>query len=338
VCIVLLSGVGDVVHGLPLATDLARTRPDVEVTWIAEPVPARVLLHHPAVHRVVVYRSRAGVRGLAALRRDLHGYRADVTLNVQRYLKSVWPTVLSRAPARVGLPPSKTRDAIVLAHTHALEDRPWTHVQDLFLDFRWALGVPRDATPEWGIAFSDEERSAQADFFARLGPDPIAGLVLATANPRKDWPADRYARLARALRADFGFQVVLLGGPSRREREVAAHVMSRVDPPPTDGLADDVRRLMWLVDGCDLVVSPDTGPLHLAHALAVPVIGLFGHTNPARVGPYRRFRHLVVDRYTDPGAEPDASVYVPKLDRMERITVEDVLEKVQVEVARSARG
>ena len=54
VCIVLLSGVGDVVHGLPLATDLARTRPDVEVTWIAEPVPARVLLHHPAVHRVVV--------------------------------------------------------------------------------------------------------------------------------------------------------------------------------------------------------------------------------------------------------------------------------------------
>ncbi len=78
------------------------------------------------------------------------------------------------------------------------------------------------------------------------------------------------------------------------------------------------------------MVAPDTGPLHVAHALGVPVVGLFGHTNPWRVGPWRRFRELVVDRYTDPDDAPDPSAYLPKDHRMEAITVEDVLEKVEL--------
>jgi heptosyltransferase I len=87
--------------------------------------------------------------------------------------------------------------------------------------------------------------------------------------------------------------------------------------------------MMWMVAGVDLLISPDTGPLHLAHALGTPVIGLFGHTNPARVGPWRAFRDLVVDRYTEPGAPPDPTGYEPKLGRMERIAVADVLERVE---------
>jgi heptosyltransferase I len=78
------------------------------------------------------------------------------------------------------------------------------------------------------------------------------------------------------------------------------------------------------------VVAPDTGPLHIAHALEVPVVGLFAHTNPWRVGPYRRYRDLVVDRYTEPGAEPDPSAYHPKDHRMDAITVGDVLERVEL--------
>ena len=86
--------------------------------------------------------------------------------------------------------------------------------------------------------------------------------------------------------------------------------------------------MMWTVDGIDLLVSPDTGPLHVAHALAVPVVGLFGHTSPWRVGPWRRYRDLVVDAYTEPGEAPDPSAYEPKLGRMETIGVDAVLERV----------
>lgn len=336
VCIVLLSGIGDVVHGLPLAWDVKSLDPDAEVVWVAEPAPAQVLAHHPAVDRVVVYRTRDGLGGLRALRRTMAGTDAHLTLNVQRYLKSAWPTLFSGAPTRVGLPPSKTRDGVRFFHTHVLRETPWKHSQDLFLDFRWALGVPRDAPPRWDVTFSGGERAEQRAFFAALDDRPVAALVVGSANPKKDWPADRQARLADALATDFGMTVLLLGGPSVRERRVADAVLAAASSQPVDCLGDSVRRLMWLVDGADLVVAPDTGPLHIAHALDVPVVGLFAHTNPWRVGPYSRSQDLIVDRYTEPGDEPDPSAYLPKDDRMDAITVEDVLSRVEVARSRSA--
>jgi heptosyltransferase I len=333
VCIVLLSGIGDVVHGLPLALDLKGLDPEVDVTWVAEAAPAQVLAHHPAVDRVVVFDSRSGLRGVRALHAAMADYHAHLTLNVQRYFKSVWPTVFSGAPVRVGLPPSKTRDGVRFFHTHVLRDGPWKHSQDLFLDFRWALGVPRDAAVRWDITFSPRETAEREAFFSAYRGRPVASLVVGSANPKKDWPPERYARLADALASDFGLGVLLLGGPSGRERRAADVVLRLASRRPVDCLGDSVRRLMWLVAGSRLVVAPDTGPLHVAHALDVPVIGLFAHTNPWRVGPWRRYTDLVVDRYTEPGDAPDASAYLPKDDRMDRITVDDVLAKV--EVARS---
>jgi heptosyltransferase I len=333
--VVLLTGIGDVVHGLPIANDLKRADATRRILWVAEPAPARVLEHHPAVDEIVVFHKRRGVEGVVELASALRNLRCDVTLNMQRYAKSIFPTVLSGARARVGLPPSKTREGVSFFNTHHLAERPWCHTQDLLLGYREVLDLPGDAPVEWGIAFSEQERSEQARFFAALEDTPVVGLVVATANPKKDWPRDRYRPLARAL-ADLGYRVLLIGGPSTRERLVGAELTADDAARTVSGLGDSVRRMMWMVDAVDLLVSPDTGPLHLAHALGTPVVGLFGHTNPARVGPWRRFRDLVIDRYTEPGATPDPSAYEPKHGRMERIEVEDVL--AMVESARATYG
>ena len=333
--IVLLSGIGDVVHGLPIANDLKRADPQRAVLWVAEPAGARVLEHHPAVDELVVFRKQEGLRGLLGLALALQDRPCDVTLNMQRYFKSVFPTIGSRARVRVGLPRSKTRDGVSLFNTHHLPERPWCHTQDLLLGYRAVLGLPEDAPVEWRITFSDEERAEQARFFGELA-GPVAGVVLATANPKKDWPADRYAELIDALERDLGYRVVLIGGPGARERRIAEDALAATVARPVFALSDSVRRMMWLVDGVDLLVSPDTGPLHVAHALGTPVVGLFGHTNPARVGPWRRYRDLVIDRYTEPGALPDPSGYAPKLGRMETIRVADVL--AMVERARDRYG
>lgn len=330
VCIVLLSGIGDVVHGLPLALDLKDLDPETHVTWVAEPAPAQVLAHHPAVDRVVVYRSRAGLAGVLELRRAMSGSGAHVTLNIQRYLKSAWPTLFSGAAARVGLPPSKTRDGVRFFSTHVLQEGPWKHSQDLFLDFRWALGVPRDAPVRWELTLTPEEEEERRRFFQTFQGKRTAALVVASANPKKDWPAARYAALADALTRDMDFQVLLLGGPSPRERQVLAEVLRLAETVPMDALTGSVRTLMGRIRGSDLVVAPDTGPLHIAHAMGVPVVGLFAHTNPWRVGPWRDFHDLVVDRYTEPGDAPDPAAYLPKDGRMDTITVADVLEKVEV--------
>jgi heptosyltransferase I len=333
--IVLLSGIGDVVHGLPIANDLKRADPGRAVTWVAEPAAARVLEHHPAVDELVVFRKERGALGLLELERTLRERPCDVTLNMQRYFKGVFPALWSRAPIRVGLPRSKTRDGVSLFNTHHLPERPWCHTQDLLLGYRATLGLPEDAPVEWRITFSDAERAEQARFFAPLA-GPVVGVVLATANPRKDWPAARYVELIDALEGDLGYRVALIGGPAARERGAAQEALAAAAVRPVDGLSDSVRRMMWLVDGVDLLVSPDTGPLHVAHALATPVVGLYGHTNPARVGPWRRYRDLVIDRYTEPGAAPDPEGYASKLGRMETIRVEDVL--AMVERARARYG
>ena len=86
---------------------------------------------------------------------------------------------------------------------------------------------------------------------------------------------------------------------------------------------------MGILDGAALVLSPDTGPLHITVALDRPVVSLIGYSNPKRVGPYRKFGDLMIDAYGEPGENYPISMENRK-DRMPGITVQDVLEKVQV--------
>ena len=99
--------------------------------------------------------------------------------------------------------------------------------------------------------------------------------------------------------------------------------------PPKEALGCGLRRLVAILDGCDLVISPDTGPLHLAGALGKPVIGLYGYNSPARVGPWRQDSRLLIDAFHNAGEEPKIT-FQHRQGRMSRITVEDVLAKVEI--------
>lgn len=337
VCVVLLTGLGDVVNGLPLVNALKRHDPTCRVTWVAEPMPAEILRHHPAVDEVVVYRKKLGVRGVLELRRALAGRRFDVTLNLNVYFKSVWPTLLSGAPRRVGFDRDRAADGVWLTANDRLPARPRRHTLDMFLEYAEHLGVPVPAI-EWRLELAANELHARDAFFGTLAPGPVAAIVPASASARKDWLPERFAAVADALASDFGFRVLLLGGPGEREQRLAREIARRASSAPVWALGDGVRRLAWTISGLDLVVAPDTGPLHIARALEVPVIGLYGHTNPWRVGPYRAYEDLWVDRYTHPGEAPDASRFDPKHGRMAEISVDDVLERVQRARAHYLRG
>jgi heptosyltransferase I len=328
VCIVLLTGLGDVVNALPLVNALKDHDPSLHVSWVVEPMAAPILSPHPAVDEVIVYHKSEGVRGVAKLRREMRARpRFDVTLNLHPYFKSVWGTLFSRAPRRVGYDRARSFDQVWLAATERLAPRPRQHTLDTFLEFATHLGVPVRGVA-WRIAFTDAERQAQAEFVARQ-ERPLAVLVPASANPRKDWFADRWAQVADALEHDFGFRAALMGGRGARETEIAAEIGRLARTAPLALMGGPLRQSAWLLEGSALALGPDTGPLHLARALGTPVIGLFGHTNPWRVGPYRAWHDLWVDRYTDPGTPPDPSDFRPRHGRMEQITVDDVLERVQ---------
>ncbi len=212
--------------------------------------------------------------------------------------------------------------------THRIPPHPvGQHVQDQYFEFLQALGVPHEPV-EWHLGPWPEERAWQREFLAPI-ERPIASIVVATSKPQKDWLPERWAEVADRLYEEHGLQPVLVGGRSPRELHAEEVIMRLARHRPVSALGSGLRKLVGILDASALVLAPDTGPLHMAVALDRPVVSLIGYTNPKRTGPYRRFHDLLVDAYGEPGEDYPISME-NRLDRMPRITVEDVMGRVAV--------
>jgi heptosyltransferase I len=328
----MLSAIGDAVHVLPVANALKRRWPESRITWVIQPVPHQLVAGHPAVDEFVVFERRRGMSGLAsfaAVHQALRGRRFDLLLGLQVYFKAGLITALTDARVKLGFDRNRARDLQWLFTNRRIARHPPQHVQDQYFEFLEHLGVdPEPVT--WDLTLTTTERDAQADFFHRLDR-PACALVLGTSKPEKDWAVESWARVAEEVSQRYGLAPVLVGGPSEAERGVASRVVEAADVDVLDALGDGVRRLTWLLEGSALVVSPDTGPLHIARALGKPVVGLYGYTNPRRTGPYRAFEDLLVDGYAEHEGE-DYPVSAEYRDGMRRVTVERVLEKIELAV------
>lgn len=328
IAIVMLSALGDAVHVLPVVNALKRAWPDTRITWVIQPVPHQLVRGHESVDEFVLFRRRRGAdawRSYVELSRNLGGRRFDLLINLQVYLKAGLITSVMKADVKLGFDRRRARDMNWLFTTHRIPARSTGHVQDQYFEFIDYLGI--DPQPvEWRLRVTEAERAAQREFFGALSK-PAVGVVVGTSKLEKNWAPDRYARVLEALEVDFGMQPVLLGGPSPAEVGAAERVMRETKANVIDALADDVRRLLWLLDGCALVISPDTGPLHIARALDRPVVGLYGYTNPKRYGPYGR-PEQVVDGYARFVGEQYPLNQKYRSDGMERVTVEMVLAAV----------
>src|SRR5215216_468519 len=194
ICIVLLTGLGDVVHGLPIVNALKREWPAAHITWVVEPMPSGILRPHPSVDDVIVFHKRKGLRGVRQLRREMHPRRFDLTLNLNIYFKSVWPTIFSRAPRRIGFERGRSRDGVWLSANEHLPVGQRKHTQDMFLEFLDVLGISPGPL-QWLIPITEGERLEQEAFFEKLRDRPIIGVTGASANRNKDWPAARYPKL-----------------------------------------------------------------------------------------------------------------------------------------------
>ncbi len=329
ICVVMLSALGDAVHVLPVVNALKRAWPTTRITWVIQPVPYLLVRDHPAVDRFILFRRRKGLGAWRSFRdtaRDLRRHRFDLLLALQVYAKAGGLVALAPADIKLGFDRARARDMNWLVTNRRIPARPVQHVQDQYFEFLEYLGI--DPQPvEWRISIPDVGRRAQRAFFDGLDR-PACAVVVGTSKPEKNWRPERYARLMDALEQDFGMRPVIVGGPSLIERRAADEILARTGAQVIDMLGDDMRRLVWLLDGASLVISPDTGPLHVARALDTPVIGLYGYTNPRRYGPYRKYQDLIVDGYArHPGEEYPASME-HRPGGMARVSVEAVLEKV----------
>lgn len=324
--IVMMSAVGDVVHVLPIVHALKAFKPSMKLTWVLQPGPATLVRGHPLVDDIVLFNRAGGWKEFLNVRQALGERPLDLVLGLQVYFKAGLITQFAKSPVKLGFDRERARDANWLFTTHRIPPHVGQHVQDQYFEFLTALGVPFGA-PKWTLGpWNDEEREWQRSFISQFDR-PIAPIVVATSKAAKDWAPERWAKVCQALWHDFGLQPVLVGG--RSEREVAAEgIILREAPMAHSALGSGLRKLSAIFDAAALVLSPDTGPLHMAVALRAPVISLMGYTNPKRVGPYDYSRDLMIDAYGNPGENYSLDMSYRE-GRMDRITTDDVLQMVQ---------
>lgn len=328
----MMSAIGDAVHALPVVNSLKAHAPGSHLTWVIQPGPHALVAGHPNVDEFVLFDRKKGWGAFADVRRATRGKRFDLVIALQVYFKAGLVTAMLKSPRKLGFDRARARDLNWLFTTERIPAAGQRHVQDQYFEFLAHLGVP--PLLEWGLGPTEEERARYAGV---LPPSdrPTVAFVVGTSKPAKEWPAERYAALADRL-GERGMRTVLVGGKSPRELAARDAILAAAQHPPLDLLEWDLRRLVSLLDRADVLVSPDTGPLHVGVALGTPTVALMGYTNPKRVGPYRRFHDLMIDAYGDPGEDyPVSAEYRP--GRMERITVEQVEEKVELALRRYPR-
>lgn len=326
ICVVMMSAVGDAVHVLPVLEAIKRSAPHAHVTWVLQPGPATLVRGHPAVDDIILFDRARGIAAFTDARRALAAREFDLVIALQVYFKAGIVTAFTRAPVKLGFDRARARDANWLFTTHRIPASEGRHVQDQYFEFLTWLGIPHEPVV-WNLGPWADERAWQREFFARL-ERPAAAIVVATSKPQKDWMPERWAQVVDALYHDFDLQPVLVGGRSPRELHAEQVISAQARHRPVSALGSGLRKLVAILDGSALALAPDTGPLHMCVALDRPVISLLGYTNPRRTGPYRRFHDLMIDAYGEPGEDYPISME-NRPGRMARITVQDVLDRVE---------
>jgi len=326
ICLIRTSAIGDTVHALGLMNILRQGFPQAHLTWVLQTLPYQMVRYQPGIDRFITFERKSGLQDWISLAGHIRKQVFDLVIAPQASAKVSFLTFLCRAKLKLGFDWKRSREMHWLATNLHIPPRPMQHVQDQFLEFAHFLGL-EETFPSWDFTFTGQEVDWQKDFFSQIAR-PAIGLVIASAHPHKDWSAAGYARIVDFIDQKLHMAPLLIGGPSSREQQTAEDIAAKCSKPPVVALEKSIRKTMLQLEGCRLVVAPDTGPLHIAVALNRPTVGLYGYSNPKRCGPYR-FQDLLVDMYNIDEPKDTLITRKTKPGRMDLIEPEMVMSKME---------
>lgn len=293
VLIVRLGSLGDIVHAIPAAAAIRRAFPQSSVDWLVDVRQREVLELVPVVdRRISVNTSRAG--SLWSVLGDLRRTGYDVALDLQGLLKSAALARLSGASRVIGFPADLLRErAARFLYTETAGDVA-PHVIDKNLSMLKAVGI---RMPAIEYPLEDRNPAIANEGRLRLGiPEGAPFVVInpGAAWPNKRWPPVYFAEVARGLAERHGLRSLVLWGPG--EEQLAQNVVTAADGASAVSPPTTVADLVSLTKAATLMISGDTGPMHIAAAVGTPLVGIYGPTDPQRNGPWAE-DDLVVSRY-----------------------------------------
>lgn len=283
-CLLRLSAIGDVCHGIAMVSAIRDQHPDIAMTWVVGKVEYQLVKHIPNIE-FIIFDKKLGLKAYIDLKRKLKHRHFDVLLAMQVALRANIAALLIPATRKIGFDWSRSKEFHRLVINESIEKQTHPHVLDGFFGFaKKALNIQPPKTLQWHLPISDSD----ATWFASIGKDWGRYIVInpAASNAQRNWLPERYGQVAEHF-VKQGFKVVITGGPSNIDRQLCDEIMQYTDQNCIDLVGSTTLiQLVKVLKHAVLVVAPDTGPAHMATMVNTPVVGLYAHSNPRRTGPY----------------------------------------------------
>jgi lipopolysaccharide heptosyltransferase I len=293
ILIVRLGSLGDIIHAIPVAAAIRRAYPQVTIDWLVD-IRHRDLLELVAgIDRRIAVKT-SGVRSIVETVRDLRSSRYDIAIDLQGLLKSAVLARLSGAKRVLGFPADLLREPAARFFYTETAGEAVPHVIDKNLSILKPLGI---RVPD--VEFPLEDRAPEIAVAARanlgIGPaEPFAIINPGAAWRNKRWPPVYFAEVSRALAARHNLRSLVLWGPG--EEQLASDVVTASDGTAAVSPPTKMAELVSLTKAAAIMISGDTGPMHVGGAVGTPLIGIFGPTDPKRNGPWAE-DDLTVSRF-----------------------------------------
>ncbi len=341
ILMVKLSAIGDVIHTLPALNAIREHYPEARITWLVEEAAAGLIEGHPALDRIIVSRRKHWLKGLSgpqgarhirrviAFIRELRDTRYDMILDFQAALKGGMLIALARGRRKIGFDKGLTHQEhsyLFLNEKIAAVDME-IHALTRGLMLLEQVGIPAFRIT-YNLPVSDRDRDHINQMLDVAGVDRRTKLV--AINPvaqweTKLWDNAKFAALADLLIERYDEPVVFSGGPA--DRPVIAAIISKMRHKALDFTGQtSLMGLAALYERAALLVSTDTGPMHLGAAVGIPVVALFGPTAPWRTGPFGEGHRIV---QTNCSCAPCFRRRCETAHCMEGITVEQVVAEIE---------
>lgn len=334
ICVLRLSALGDVTHTIPLIRQIQEQWPQCEITWVCGTFEYKVLKLIEGV-RFVLFDKKKGFKAYLDLRKELRAEKFDVLLHMQVSARANIVSMLIPAEIRLGWDRGRSRDFHQWFVNHSVAGVIRQHQLDGFLSFGKALGL-RPNTPRWDLPITDNAKEFVNQNITNN--KPLLVISACSSHKLRNWSAQSYAAVADYAIQTHGMFIVISGGPSDVEIEMSEAIIEKMGYLALNLVGKDtLEQLIGLLDKAEIVLTPDSGPAHLANAVGTKVIGLHACTWSKRSGPYSSLNYCV-DKFEEAaknfkGKTANELFWGTKIEQpgvMDMITVKEVCNKLDL--------
>ena len=294
ICIIRLSAIGDVTHILPIIHSIQKFRPEIKITWIIGKTEYKLIGDLENVD-FIQFDKALGIKAYFSVMQQLMGRKFDALLACQVSLRANILTAMISAKRKIGYDANRSKDFHSLVVNERIQPTQ-VHVLDSFFQFIEHIGIEHK-TLDWSLPIPHE-----AEIFAKdIIPENSNVLAISpcSSHPLRNWSIESYAYVANYASKKYGMQIILLGGRSELETEFGKEISNLLKQDPINLIGKDtLKQLLAILKRSTVLLSPDSGPAHMATCVNTPVIGLHAASNSLRSGPYLS-QKWCVDKYSE---------------------------------------